>query len=245
MPFRVPFLSVMAWGLLSVVSNCSLAEFILFDERDVAIMSRDSNNPEVLGTLQIGQSSIYGDIDHAPLFGNVDVFTITVGPGTLLTEIRIVEHTGFDQISVMGVNNGTTFPFDPSTFTNTLQPEVYEPAMIGFARFGLAGLEPTIGANLLSLTDPTINNGSRIGSRFFGKKPFNGLGPTDKYDSLSEGDYTFYMQEEDGSVQYKMVFTVVAVPEPTSVWLVSSVLGAVVMQRRRRKTTLALPSSTI
>jgi hypothetical protein len=105
---------------LSFASSSRSNAAIIYDENLDGTLSTDNLNPTSLGTLSIGVSSVAGAIESALFQRNIDVFSFQVGAGTKLTEIRISDYQSSDAIAVLGINNDNFFPFDPSTFNNTL-----------------------------------------------------------------------------------------------------------------------------
>jgi PEP-CTERM motif len=166
---------------------------------------------------------------------NIDVFSFQVGAGTKLTEIRISDYQSSDAIAVLGINNDNFFPFDPSTFNNTLTL-VQLQQIIGVAQFG-TGWANTVNSgarDLLASVDPNLTNANLIGSRTSGFKSFETYGPNDKFDEVGPGTYTIYMQQTGDNTQYQLDLTVVStIPEPSSFALVGLFAASALARRRR------------
>ncbi len=219
----------------SLVSSSSLNAAIIYNENIDGTLSTNNLLPTSLGTLSLGVSSVLGAIESALFQGNVDVFSFQVAAGTRLTEIRIPTYQSADAIAVLGINNANFFPFDPSTFNNTLTLTDLQ-QIIGVAQFGTGWTNTVnVGArDLLASVDPNLTNANLIGSRTSGFKPFDIYGASDKFDELGPGTYTVYMQQTGDNTEYQIDFSVVAaIPEPSSLALVGLFAAAALARRRR------------
>jgi hypothetical protein len=217
---------------LSFSSFSSSNADVIYDENIDGTLSTDNLLPTPLGTLAIGVSSVKGAIESALFQGNVDVFSFQIAPGTTLTEIRIPIYQSSDAIAVLGINNANFFPFDPSTFDNTLTLTELQ-QIIGVAQFG-DGWDNTVNStarDLLASVDSNLTNANLIGSRTSGFKAFENYGPNDKFDQLGPGTYTVYMQQTGANTEYQIDFTVV--PEPSSFALVGLFAAAAFVRKRR------------
>ncbi len=191
---------------LSVVLAISLAPIgsagIIHDETVNGDLSSDQNSPTNLGTLFAGSHNVKGTSTGTT---DRDFWTITIPANHLLTSIIIDGLTSTDNQGFFAIRNGTSFP----SLTDATQ--LFGRTLIG----GAAGRNPG---------DDILDNLSQNNS------PSPGLGtPSNFTPPLGQGTYSFWIQENAGSIIYDLRFNVV--PEPSSLLLASSVLGY--LSRRR------------
>ncbi len=233
-------------GLSLTCPVTSSASIIIYDENNDGTFSTDNLLPTYLGVMPLGVSSVRGAIESAQFQGNVDVFFFDIAPGTKLTEMRIPVYQSADDIAILGMNNDNFFPFNPSTFTNTLTLLDLQ-QIIGVAQFG-TGWDNTVNSGardlLQSGTDiqrppllppgEVLNTANAIGGRVSGFKAFETYGMFDRFEELGPGTYTVYMQQTGDNTEYQLDFTVVEiVPEPSSLALVGLFAAAAFARRRR------------
>ena len=148
--------------------------------------SNDNQSPTDLGTLASGDNIIHGFIESAKSVGNVDVFTITIGPDTQLDALLLDAFDGSgDQLAFLAVDDTNSFPYDADGLSNS-NPNFDPNDFIGGMLFG---------SSHVGNTDGILGNlGSGFGSGF--TPP---LGP---------GTYTFYAQQLGPATTYSLRFQV-------------------------------------
>lgn len=189
----------------------------------IVIDSGDNENPDVLGTFNVGETIIRGSVVNA-LGGtsgfppaDVDVFTFTVAAGTELAGITLTNFLSTDDVGFAAIAEGTTFPFNAvelSTGPDTTQ-------FLGGTLFGTGN--PGIGAQ-------------GIGSDILAAFAATEAGGTGFDAPLSAGDYTIYIQQLGTAfISYELTFDVAPVPLPAAVWMFGAGLMGLVGWSKRKQ----------
>ena len=223
--------------LISVSAPLIAKADLLFSENNASDGNFQQDHtllPTQLGSLPLGVSTIFGVVSGLGSIGSdVDIFSLVVDEGTALTKIEVPSYSG-DPISFMAITSGPMMPFGPNEFRDSFTGFS---EIIGVAQFGTGWFRTSnaLARDLLTSNDSLLTGANRIGNRFVGTKPFATYGATDKFDELPAGVYTFYVQnQQPPSAEYTMAFTVVSVPEPSSLTLVGLIAVTTACVRRRR-----------
>jgi hypothetical protein len=125
-----------------------------------------------------------------------------------LTAIRLMSYSSFDGTAFIGVQDATTFSFDPDDALDNIG------TLLGYAHFG-----PDAGNNSGDDILPSIG----LGAGAIGFAP-----------PLFGSSYTFWLQQTGSNTTYQLDFVVAGVPEPAAAvsMLMASVL--LVLARKRR-----------
>jgi len=151
---------------------------VLWNEGSQGDLSNDRLNPTAF-PLTPGTHSLFATTGS----GDLDYLSITLAPGTQLTQLNLVSYQGADQRAFMGIQSGATFTEAPAT--------VNVSNLLGWTHFGPGA--GNVGANLL----PGLGTGAGA----------IGFAPP-----LGSGTYSFWIQQLGGAVSYQMDFVVVPAP---------------------------------
>ncbi len=173
---------VLGLRLALVLSNAVLAGSacadVLWNEGSQGDLSNDRLNPTSFA-MSAGTHSLFATTGS----GDLDYISITLAPGTQLTQLNLVSYQGTDTRAFMGVQSGPAFTESPST--------VNVANLLGWTHFGPGA--GNVGANLLP--------GLGAGSGAIGFAP-----------PLPSGTYSFWLQQLGSAVSYQLDFVVVPSP---------------------------------
>ncbi len=192
------------------VPSVSHAQVVLWNESSNGNLSADQDFPSAF-TLSNGVNSLIGSVQGGGDFQ--DWVAVTIPTGFQLTAYTNSVYVSADPVSFTGFQAGPTFVGSPFSASSHL----------GYMHFGTNVANGTyplmnvVGINLLPImADP---NAAPFAQGF--TVP---LGP---------GDYTFLIMQLGALTNYQFDFTVVAVPEPSSL-LLGGLAAAVGMARWRK-----------
>lgn len=206
---RLPVLVVML--LVQAGLAASAVATTIHDEALDGELSGTAGSPTVLATA-LGSNVVIGQVGGASCCNpsdptGRDVFTITIAPGQILSQVVLQLYGEPAQNSYLAVEAGPVI----TSFESAA-------ALLGSALVGsLPGA--TQGDDLLDDLGAALIDGFPVGGAGFAPP----LGP---------GQYTFWFQERDPDlVPYALDFVIV--PEPSTALLVGLGLGALTRRRRR------------
>ena len=210
-----------------------MAVTILYDEDVDGDLSNDPDNPTVLQqALDAGVYAISGRaLNSSDVLGDPDYWAISLGPDTYLSAIRVTE---YDNSSYVDVGHGGFFGISEGLLVTATNDSVGN--LLGGALVGVE-VGTDIGADVLDNLQAPYG---------FGPFVIEGIGG-----ELREGSYTFWFQEgnptpdtpafaggpgpnsADDFVDYTFEFQVSQVPEPSTPLLMTVVMIAGLLGRRR------------
>ena len=152
------------------------------------------------GTSQISNQVVNSAADPTLLLQDVDIFTITVAEGAVLSEVILSEFISDDNLGFLAVVEGDTFPVDAAA------GGVDTSTFIGQALFGDGTFPDAVtGANIL----PALAAGG-------GLIPLDAFMPFDADAGLGPGTFTFLVQQVGGvTIDYTLDFVVESTVDDT------------------------------
>ncbi len=194
----------------SFFSGSLSAATLVYDESQDGDLSDNWQNPTPL-VLGIGSLVLNAGLSGGS--GDLDIFTITVQPGAMLTELNILSYgspgdqtSPTSNVSFLGVQPGNQLSQNPIDLLD--QTNVFADP-INFILFG----QDSINTTFPSLSSLVVG------------PPLSGLNP------LPAGDYTFILNETGAASEFSIEF--VAVPEPSSGILLALATCALAGRRKR------------
>ncbi|QSJ15079.1 PEP-CTERM sorting domain-containing protein [Nostoc sp. UHCC 0702] len=209
-------------GLVAILAFApnAYALNIVHDEAVNGDLSSENLNPTQL-SLSVGSNHIIGSTTGNPNLDR-DFFSLTVPSGYLLNKIILANYIGLDDD---GPNQGF-FGVQAGSNIETATVNANTPPLLGAALIGAApGTQ--VGENVLD--DLGVANPIR-GAFFVGFPSGN----------LSEGTYTFWVQETKRGIQnYDLDFVVTAVPEPSNILGIGAAVSFAAVLKRKKSLHLA------
>jgi hypothetical protein len=191
-------------ALLAVSASQICPAGIIHDESVNGDLSSNQNSPTNLGSRGFGAHSVRGTTTGTT---DRDFWTITIPPAHALTSIVLDLYNSTDNQSFFAIRNGTTFP----SLTDATQ------------LFGRTFLGNAVGRN--QGDDVLDNLAANNTPAFTPATPSNFTAP------LGPGTYSFWVQENSGTLNYQFTYNVI--PEPSSLLLAGASLGFLVRRRVR------------
>ncbi|MBD2497599.1 PEP-CTERM sorting domain-containing protein [Nostoc sp. FACHB-280] len=201
---------------LFFASNAHAATLI-YDEADPVNgdLSGDNLNPTLVN-LSVGSNRISGSTtgNNNPVLDR-DFFTFTIPVGRQLSQVILTNYVGLDGT---GANQGFLAVQRGSSITSlNNNPPLLGAALIGAAPGTLQG------DNVLD----DVGTATPIQGNSFVGFPSGRLGA---------GTYTFWIQETAGGIQnYTLDFVVSTVPEPSTIFGISAVMGLGTLIKRKKR----------
>jgi hypothetical protein len=195
-----------------ILTNLTQAA-IIYNESVNGELSGTIGIPTVIGTLDLGINNVIGSTTSSPL--DRDFWIITIPTGQRLSTVTLRSYTTTDGAGggFLAVYTGTLTAIPANTPAG--QSQLLGGTLVGFTAGRLQG------DNVLD--DLGVSATAPNAQKFSGPLP--------------AGTYTFWTQENAGNQTYNYEFNVTAVPEPSAIALVSLVVGAISLQRFRRRSS--------
>tara|TARA_R110002049_G_scaffold305056_3_gene501071 strand:- start:12021 stop:12695 length:675 start_codon:yes stop_codon:yes gene_type:complete len=220
-------LSFVAFGaLVFACVGTSNGAVVTYDEITDGMFSTNNLAPTDLGVFGVGINSVSGSISDSRTANRTsDFFSFEIAPGTQLESMYIREANVSTNISFVGLEEGSTFPYLSIDDFGTIQNDYMA---IGAMTFGdVISQFPLL---LFDSNMPSMPNSNRP---LLDLAEQNGA-PAGVEIPLGPGTYTFFAQEWNATSTYTVEFGVAAIPEPSS-FAVLAIAGSVTAMRRRRR----------
>lgn len=204
-------------GLIAILAFApnAYALNIVHNEAVNGDLSSDNLNPTQLN-LSVGSNHIIGSTTGNPNLDR-DFFSLTIPSGYLLNKIILADYIDLDDD---GLNQGF-FAVQAGSKIETSTINANTPSLLGAAVIG-AESGKQVGENVLD--DLGVANPIR-GYSFVGFSS----------GKLSEGTYTFWIQETRGGIQrYNLDFVLTPIPEPSTIVGIGAVMGFAALMKRKK-----------
>lgn len=204
-------------GLIAILAfpPNAYAVNIVHNEAVNGDLSSDNLNPTQLN-LSVGSNHIIGSTTGNPNLDR-DFFSLTIPSGYLLNKIILADYIDLDDD---GLNQGF-FAVQAGSKIETSTINANTPSLLGAAVIG-AESGKQVGENVLD--DLGVANPIR-GYSFVGFSS----------GKLSEGTYTFWIQETRGGIQrYNLDFVLTPIPEPSTIVGIGAVMGFAALMKRKK-----------